>query len=310
MESSGEEKNVYRRIYKRQNAVFFGVAVMLAAAALVLWVLVMGAKTSAQRREHGYLKAAGDKVELTQSVLDYLGAMSEIRAATALLEFEGSITMGDYLWTGTVWGLAFEGADLRFSYGGGNLEGGSMPPVVFAHRVSEDFVRRDGEKMGEKEKSMLAKKMTEEELAISWGETEMGEGEEPPSDRRTNDRTERVRFGGILKEAGDLLDNSIMIPLQEAARMQRIQGNTGEPRGLLVEVEHIQDAKTVISALQKMGIQAENPYEEVLRQVEEQEKTLRVYFCMAVLLLLFSALYVRSLLREPLAQEKNAAQNW
>lgn len=300
MESSGEGKNVYRKIYRKQNAVFFGAAVMLAAVALVIWVLVMGARASAQKREPGYLKADGGKVGITQGVLDYLGAMPEIRAATALLAFEGSIAMGDYQWNGTIWGLAFAGADLRFGYGGGDLEGGSLPTVVFAHRVSEDFVRRDGEKIGEKERSMLEKKMTEEELSLSWGELEPVEGD-PAASRTADGSTVQVRFGGILKEAGDLLDRSVMIPLREASRMQRIQGNTGVPQGLLIEVEHIQDAKKVIAALQKMGIQSENPYEEALGRVEEQEKTLRVYFCMALLLLLFSALYVKSLLREPLA---------
>lgn len=300
MESSGEGKNVYRKIYRRQNAVFFGAAVMLAAAALVIWVMVMGARASAQKREQGYLKAEADKVGITQEVLDYLGAMSEVRAATGLLAFEGSIAMGDYQWNGTVWGLDFEGADLRFRYGGGDLEGGSLPSVVFAHRVSEDFVRRDGEKMGEKERSMLEKKMTEEELSLSWVELEPVEGD-PATSRPADGSTVQVRFGGILKEAGDLLDCSVMIPLREASKMQRIQGNTGEPQGLLIKVEHIQDAKKVIAALQKMGIQSENPYEEALGRVEEQEKTLRVYFCMALLLLLFSALYVRSLIREPLA---------
>lgn len=300
MESSGEERNVYRRIYRRQNAVFFGAAVMLAAAALVIWVLVMGARASVQKREPGYLKADGGKVGITQGVLDYLGTMPEIRAATALLTFEGSIAMGAYQWNGTIWGLAFEGADLRFGYGGGDLEGGSLPSVVFAHGVSEDFVRRDGEKMGEKERSMLEKKMTEEELSLSWGEQEPEEGDPAPS-RPDGGSREQVRFGGILKEAGELLDRSVMIPLREASRMQRIQGNTGNPQGLLIEVEHKQDAKKVIAALQKIGLQSENPYEEALGQVEEQEKTLRVYFCMALLLLLFSALYVRSLIREPLA---------
>ena len=64
---------------------------------------------------------------ITQEVLDYLGAMSEVRAATGLLAFEGSIAMGDYQWNGTVWGLDFEGADLRFRYGGGDLEGEACP---------------------------------------------------------------------------------------------------------------------------------------------------------------------------------------
>ena len=76
---------------------------------------------------------------------------------------------------------------------------------------------------------MLEKKMTEEELSLSWVELEPVEGD-PATSWPADGSTVQVRFGGILKEAGDLLDCSVMIPLREASKMQRIQGNTGNPR--------------------------------------------------------------------------------
>lgn len=241
-------------------------------------------------------------MQITQEVLDYLGSMPQVRQATALLEIPADMRMGEYAWSGTMWGVDFAGADFAMAEGNMQEEGSNLLRLVLGSQIPGGFVRSDGAEMEEQEKRNLEQRLMEEEILVSAQEESMDPGAESTSggEEQTSagKPAEHARFSGLLRKTDGVLDQAVLIPLSNALRMRRKQGMEAVPHGLLIEMKHMQDTKTVVEALQKIGIQAENPYEASLEDLDAREQNLRIYFCMSLLLLIFSALYVKNLVWE------------
>ena len=334
MKNEKKKVNIYRRIYEKQNVVFLGGSAFLTALIFLTAVCIMGAGSTRAKRTAGQFLTDGGKMKVTQELLDYLAAMPEIKSATPLIELPASLKLNRYSWNGSILGVDFRSHEFDLLSESG-ITGGNAIQLVFGNKIAEEFIDEEGEKINESKVPVFLQKLKEQQIELRMDGEQPGEESDPAAGQGaaaaapgTGNMAETAAPGtgsiaetaapgtgsmaetaapetgimaetvGFLKAVGEESDRHIYMDLTKVRQILRSQGNDDTYHKLLIEVWHRKDAAKVQSALEKTGFTGVNPYKAEMSDLEGAEKQLRIYFCLSMLLLLFSGLYIKNLIWE------------